>query len=119
MNASDLNKNIYTKILPIIPSKEPRPLHSLGQVGQQDAVGVFLEVFLEGASEVQQRLARGQLGALHHALLVEYKEVSAAGQHVGPLIAVQSHGAMLAKVLQESQDQLREISGNRDGEFFR
>ena len=109
----------YPKILLTIPSKEPRPLHSLGQVGQQDTVGVLLEVFLEGACEVQQRLACGQLGALHHALLVEDKEVSTAGQHVGPLIAVQPHGAVLAKVLQESQNQLREISDNRDGEFFR
>lgn len=107
------------EILLTFPSKEPRPLHSLGQVGQQDTVGILLEVFLEGACEVQQRLARGELGALHHALLVEDEEVSAAGQHIGPLITVQSHGAVLAKVLQESQNQLREISDNRDGDFFR
>lgn len=72
----------HIKTLITTPSKKPRPLHSLGQVGQQNAVSVLLEIFLESARKVEQRLACGQLGALDHALLVEDKEVSAARQHV-------------------------------------
>lgn len=61
---------------------------SLGQVAREDFPGIFSEVLLKNGGQSDHWLPGTELRALHHALLVVDKEVSAAGEHGTPFVGV-------------------------------
>lgn len=74
-------------------------------------MSVLLQVLLECLGEVNKRLTSTELGALDHALLVEDKQVSTAGQHVAVLLPVHPRCAVRLDVTLESVDKLCQVSG--------
>ena len=75
-------------------------------------MSIFFEVFLECPGEIDEGLASAELRTLHHALLVEDKEVSTAGQDVAVILTVHPGGALGQDVLLEPSQQLAQVSGN-------
>jgi len=88
--------------------------NSLGQVSRQNFPGVFPKVLLEYGGQGYHRLARAELGALHHALLVVDKEVGAAGQDGSSFIHAGLGGTLSLEVRHKPVDQFAQISDARE-----
>ena len=84
-------------------------MYILGQVSQQDFLGILAEVFLECFGQVQHRLARTELGALHHTLLIEHEQVRTARQYVTALLRLHAWRSVLAYVVKETTYQLKQV----------
>ena len=89
--------------------------YALRNVVHQQLVGVLSQVLLEGARQLQHRLAGAQLRTLHHALLVVDEQVGAARQDVTRLVAPEPGYALPTHVRHEPLDQLREVTVSATG----
>ena len=93
-------------------------MYLLWQIVHEQFDGVLLEVFLEGARESEHGLARAQLRALHHALLVVDEEVGAAGEDVASLLRVHAWHSLLPEVCHEPLDQLLQVPKQQRGSYY-
>lgn len=84
--------------------------NSLGQVSRQNFPGVFPKVLLEYGGQGYHGLARAELGALHHALLVVHKEVGTTGQDGSSFVHVGLGGTLSLEVSHKPVNQFAEIS---------